>query len=128
MTSDFPARFTQLVDEYGGTIPDLANALRVSKQTISAWKSGARSPKQPTVEHVARFFDVSIPWLMGLDVPRGTFSIGAGVSSDEDRLEALHQNPRLGLLFDRARKLSDEDIDFMVAFADRIMKERDGDD
>ena len=45
---------------------------------------------------------------------------------DRERLEALHQNPELGLLFDRTRKMSKEDIDFMLQFADRILKERDG--
>ena len=50
--------------------------------------------------------------------------------SDEDqqRLEALHQDPRLGLLFDRTRKMSHEDVEFMLQFADRILKERNGDD
>jgi transcriptional regulator with XRE-family HTH domain len=50
--------------------------------------------------------------------------------SDEDqqRLEALHQDPRLGLLFDRTRKMSHDDVEFMLQFADRILKERDGDE
>ena len=47
---------------------------------------------------------------------------------DQDRLEALHQNPALGLLFDRTRKMSHDDVEFMLQFADRILKERDGDD
>ena len=47
---------------------------------------------------------------------------------DQERLEALHQDPRLGLLFDRSRKMSHEDVEFMLQMADRILKERDGDD
>ena len=47
-------------------------------------------------------------------------------SEDEERLEALHQNPQLGLLFDRTRKMSSNDVDFMLQMADRILKERDG--
>jgi hypothetical protein len=47
---------------------------------------------------------------------------------DQDRLEALHQNPRLGLLFDRSRKMSHADVEFMLQMADRILKERDGDE
>lgn len=42
---------------------------------------------------------------------------------DYDRLEALHQNPRLRLLFDRQRKMSDADVEAMLAIADRIVKE-----
>jgi transcriptional regulator with XRE-family HTH domain len=48
------------------------------------------------------------------------------LDQDQDRLEALHQNPRLGLLFDRTRKMSHEDIEFMLQFADRITKDREG--
>lgn len=44
---------------------------------------------------------------------------------DQDRLEALHQDPRLGLLFDRTRKMSSSDVEFMIQMADRILKERD---
>lgn len=47
--------------------------------------------------------------------------------TDADRLEALHQNPRLGLLFDRQRNMKPEDIEFMLQMADRIVKERDSD-
>ena len=46
--------------------------------------------------------------------------------TDDDRLEALHQNPKLGLLFDRQRKMSDKDIDFMLELAERITKENYG--
>lgn len=47
---------------------------------------------------------------------------------DLELLEALHQNPRLGMLFDRVRRMSPEDQDTMIAVSASIMKERDGDD
>lgn len=43
-----------------------------------------------------------------------------------DQLEDLHQNPRLRLLFDRTRKMSEDDVDFMIQMADRILREQDG--
>lgn len=49
-------------------------------------------------------------------------SLGTAMT-DDDRLEALHQNPKLGMLFDRQRKMSEADIDFMLQMADRIVKE-----
>jgi len=42
-----------------------------------------------------------------------------------DQLEDLHQNPQLRMLFDRTRKMSKADVDFMIQMADRILKERD---
>lgn len=51
---------------------------------------------------------------------------GSVRTEDEERLEALHQNPRLGLLFDRTRKMSSADVETMLAVAASILKERDG--
>ena len=65
--------------------------------------------------------------LLQRDNPPPTFAAD-GNNSDHEILEALHQNPRLGLLFDRSRKMSSADVDFMLQMADRILKERDVDD
>lgn len=73
MTDNFQTRFSALLDEYAGSYGDLSKSLNVSKQTISAWRTGTRSPKQPMVEHIAHFFNVNVPWLMGLDVERDNF-------------------------------------------------------
>ena len=65
-----------------------------------------------------------------LNVPMGYLMYGEDTVSDADRnrLEALHQNPRLGMLFDRQMKMKSEDVDFMLQMAERIIKERDGED
>ena len=47
-------------------------------------------------------------------------------SGDYDRLEALHRDPALRLLFDHTRKMSHEDVEFMLQMAERIKKERSG--
>ena len=68
--SNFQERFTMLVDSYPGTDVQLAKKIGVSKQTVSAWKSGERSPRKPTIIAVADKCNVSLEWLMGFDVPR----------------------------------------------------------
>ena len=40
--------------------------------------------------------------------------------SDQEILEALHQNPRLRILFDRNRRMSPESIEKMIRMADII--------
>lgn len=111
----------------------IASSLGVSKQTISAWKSGIRSPKRTMVEKISEVYGVDIAWIMGYDVPMKVSSAPKDSSlrtmrpEDYDRLEALHQNPRLGLLFDRVKDLDEEDIQFMEKYANAIIKERDGD-
>ena len=66
----FKERFGQLLDESEKTMTDLSKELHVSNQTISAWKLGTRSPKEPTVIAIANHFRVSVEWLLGFNVPK----------------------------------------------------------
>ena len=66
----FQERFAQLCDENSGSLTRLAEALHVSKQTVSAWRLGTRSPKQPTIVAISDYFNINIEWLMGFDVER----------------------------------------------------------
>lgn len=68
--STFQQRFKELCDSKSTTDTALADKLGVSKQTISSWKSGYRSPKRPMVESIARVFGVNADWLMGYDFPQ----------------------------------------------------------
>lgn len=68
-TSCFIDRFCELLDTLPYNDSEIAQKLDVSKQTISAWRTGARSPKTPTILHISSMFGVSEAWLMGFDVP-----------------------------------------------------------
>ena len=118
----FLERLNSLFDSDPRTDTAIADALGVSKQTVSYWRQGVRSPKKTMIVKIAELYNVSPVWLFGWgdDMDRRPVS-------DADRLEALHQNPRLGLLFDRQRNMSPEDVEFMLQMADRILKERDHD-
>ena len=108
--------------ELGLTLEDVAKAVNVTRSTVQRWESGLiRNMGRDKVAKLADVLQISPVDL----VPP---SPGRITSEDEERLEALHQNPRLGLLFDRTRKMSSKDVDFMLQFVDRMLKERDGDD
>lgn len=47
----------------------IAHSLGVSKQTISAWRNGSRSPKKTMVKKIAEFYNCSEEWLYGWDMP-----------------------------------------------------------
>ena len=66
----FQSRFASLFDESEKTTTQLAKELHVSNQTISAWKTGTRSPKEPTILSIARYFGVTVEWLMGFNVKK----------------------------------------------------------
>lgn len=103
--------------ELGMTMEDLGKAIGVQRSAINKYEKGIITDlKRSTIDALSKALNVSVFYLLD-DDPEDL---------DEARLEALHQNPQLGLLFDRSRKMSDEDVDFMLQMADRILKERDG--
>ena len=63
----FQERFTQLVNESGKSLTQLSKGMHISNQTLSAWRLGTRSPKEPTIIAVADYFNVTVEWLMGFD-------------------------------------------------------------
>jgi transcriptional regulator with XRE-family HTH domain len=103
--------------ELGMTMDDLGKAIGVQRSAINKYEKGLITDlKRSTIAALANALNVSVFYLLD-DDPN---------DEDQQRLEALHQNPQLGLLFDRSRKMSHEDVEFMLQMADRILKERDG--
>ena len=109
-----------LMESKGISQADICRELNVSSATASDWCTGK---KYPRVDALQRLAD-----LLGVRFSTLTTEDGLNDYEDQIRLEALHQDPRLGLLFDRTRKMSHDDVEFMLQFADRILKERDGDE
>lgn len=108
--------------ELGLTLEQVGDACGVSKATVQRWETGSiRNMRRDRLKLLANTLRLNPAELIDA---QGAESIDA---ADLDRLEALHQNPRLGLLFDRQRTMKPEDIDFMMTIAERILKERGGD-
>ena len=103
------------------TMDDLARELGVQRSAINKYEKGiVVNLKRSTIVSLCRVFGVSSSYFLDDDqlpeeiVPDDT---------DQDRLEALHQDPRLGLLFDRVRNMSDADKDKMLQIANVIRGE-----
>jgi len=114
----FVKNLRYLMDAKGITQADICRELEVSSATASDWCNGK---KYPRVDAMQRLAD-----LLGVLYSTLTTEHGLKDYADQERLEALHQNPRLGLLFDRTRKMSSADVETMLAVAASILKERDG--
>jgi len=112
----FVSNLRFLMEEKGITQADICRELNVSSATVSDWCSGKKYPRVDTVQRLADLLGVRFSML--------TTDDGLNDYEDQQRLEALHQDPRLGMLFDHARKMSKEDVDFMIQMADRILKDR----
>lgn len=96
---------------------ELARIVGTTKQVVSKYERGERSPKVAVATAFADALGTTLDEMLEVEPP----------TVDDDRLEALHQNPKLCMLFDRQRNMSEADIDFMLQMADRISKENYGD-
>lgn len=118
--------------ELGLTLEEVAQAVGVGRSTVRKWETGMIKnmgrDKIAALASILQLDPVEFVPMSGEDryysklkennlLPRS--------KEDEDRLEALHQNPYLGMLFDRSRKMSDSDVCFMIQMADKILNERD---
>ena len=113
----FVRNLRYLMEAKGITQADICRELEVSSATASDWCNGK---KYPRVDAMQRLAD-----LLGVLYSTLTTENGLSDYADQERLEALHQDPRLGLLFDRTRKMSSADVETMLAVAASILKERD---
>jgi len=104
--------------ELGLTLEDVAQAVGVGRSTVRKWETGLiKNMGRDKIAALAKVLQINPVELVPMPNSVRT--------EDEERLEALHQNPRLGLLFDRSRKMSHDDVEFMLQMADRILKEHD---
>lgn len=58
-------RFRQLLQERGITSYRVSVETGVKQTTLSDWKTGRAVPKAATLQKIAKFFGVSVDWLIG---------------------------------------------------------------
>lgn len=67
MEDTFAKRLKELRQEYNIGQIELSKAIGVSKGIISLWENSLREPKLSNLIVLARFFQVSIDYLVGLE-------------------------------------------------------------
>lgn len=63
----FCERFRELRQEHNLTIQQLAEELGVSIAAVSRWETGARVPSIDSLYIIAKYFDVTTDYLVGLE-------------------------------------------------------------
>lgn len=106
----FGQSIRRLRKERGWTQDELAARIGTSKQVVSTYELGKRTPHIAVAQKYADIFGVALEEMLD-------------VYQYDDRLEALHQNPKLRILFERARRMPEKDIDFLLKMTDYIEKE-----
>jgi transcriptional regulator with XRE-family HTH domain len=100
----FPERFRGLLSSQPETLPqsELAEKLGVRRQSVSHWKTGNMYPSLDNVIEIARIFDVSIGWLVGVENSKGDFAANKPIEGDDSFLANLCNTDDVELL-DRLR-------------------------
>lgn len=69
LVTTFKERLNDICDATERLDIEIAHDLHISKQTLSAWRLGTRSPRQPMIIAIAEYFGITVEWLMGYDCP-----------------------------------------------------------
>lgn len=116
----FAKNLNYFMEKTGKTQADICRVLGVSSATASDWCAGKKYPRTDKIQQLADMLGVRFSAL--------TTEEGPDDYEYQIRLEALHQNPKLGILFDRTLKIRPEDVDVLLEISDRMEKAIYGDD
>ena len=116
----FVRNLRYLMNARGISQADICRELGMSSTTVSDWCTGKKYPRVDAMQRLADLLGVLFSTL--------TTEGGLQDFEDQQRLEALHQNPTLRMLFDKQRTLTDADLTAVLAVVNAIKKERDPDD
>ena len=134
MAPDFGENMKVIREKRGMTLDEMAAYHGTTKQALSRYERGERTPKITVAAKYAKLLNIDLEDLIGYEYHDSdpTFedaSFGTDLSqysADEFHcLEDLHQDPRLRMLFDRSRRMSDADKEKMIQIAGVILGERD---
>lgn len=115
----FAKNLRYLMDAKGITQADICRALNVSSATVSDWCSGKKYPRTDKIQHLAE--------LLGVFFSTLTTESGIQDYEDQQRIEVLHENSTLRMLFDKQRNMDQNDLNAVLAVVNAISKERDPD-
>jgi len=113
---------------------EFAKRCGLSNSLISILEMGVNpqtgKPMEPDMRTYRRIADgMGITTEALFDRIKSDVEAGSGFSTiDQSIVEALHQNPKLRLLFDIQKNLSDSDLNAVLGVVNAIAKERGDDD
>ena len=107
--------------ELGLTLEEVGQAVGVGRSTVRKWETGMiKNMGRDKVAALAKVLQISATELVPYP--------GDTMTEDDERLEALHQNPKLRLLFDIQKNMSESDLNAVLGITKAIAKERGDDD
>lgn len=104
-------RLNQLFDMDPRNDSAIADSLDVSKQTISAWRNGTRSPKGTMLEEIALKYGTSVSWLMGWDLPDPDINTAPILLKEDEKEVLISYRHATDSIREAVRKLLDVNIE-----------------
>jgi transcriptional regulator with XRE-family HTH domain len=114
----FAERLNYLISQSGKSSNRIAGELGVTRSAISSWQNSVREPRRPTLEIIARYFNVDISWLMGYDTEMRPTADVENKASDKPEPQA----EEIVILARAARHMSEEDRKTMLDMAKLMFK------
>lgn len=105
-----------IMEKKGITQADICRSLKIPSATMSNWFTGLRYPRIDKMQQLADMLGVTYSTL--------TTEHGLQDYEDQVRIEAMHQNPKLRMLFDLQVGLKPQSLDAVTAIVKEISKER----
>ena len=95
-----------------------AKEIGSNQVNVSAWELGTRRPYLDTIKHIAETFNVPLSSLISIE--------DSGMDEDYVReiADMLQRDPKIRLLFDKTKYMSQSDIDAVLNVVKAITKER----
>lgn len=114
----FGENLRELRKSRGYSQDKFARLLGSNQVNVSAWEIGTRMPNLSTIKHIAETFNVPLSSLIPRDAS----------GSDEDYIrevaDMIQHDPKIRLLFDRAKYMTQTDLDAVLSVMNAITKER----
>lgn len=111
------------------TQQELADYLKIGKTTISNYETGYSSPDNETLSELAKFFNVSVDYLLGrTDIKNPVDEITNTLKDDKELADfwnELKEREDLQLLFKQTKNLSPKDIKQIIRIIKAIEEEED---
>ena len=114
-------RIKELREKYKMTQEQLATKLGTSKQTVFKYETGLiTNIPSDKVEMMAKIFHVSPAYIMDWDEPSNGYYLDPEAA---EIAQEVQSRPELKILFDASRKVSADDLNFVIGMIDRIKKD-----
>lgn len=118
----FSNNLRYLRKKYDMSQEDLANKLGYkSFTTIQKWESGVAEPSVSMVKKIAELFGVTMNQITndGLSDTEKNFYLDPEAA---EIAQEVQKRPQLKILFDASRKVSSDDLEFVISMIDRLKK------